>query len=244
MADRLLRRGISSERVRVIHNWCDDENVRPTSPMENPLRRQWGLEGKFVVGYSGNLGRAHEFMTVLSASEKLKTNPNIIFVLIGGGHHFDAFARCVKERGLEQKYRFFPYQDQKLLSYSLCVSDVHWISLRPELEGLIVPSKFYGIAAAGRPIIAITAKDGEIARLIEKHACGVIVEPGNGEALADAIMKLFNGQESRVSMRVRARSMLDGEFNRQSAFQQWRNALEPFLIGCSAAEQPNGVSAS
>ena len=148
---------------------------------------EWGLGDKFVVGYSGNLGRAHEFDTVLAAAERLRHAPRIVFLFIGGGQRMDDLARIVKARGLDATFRFVPYQDRTLLTHSLGVPDIHWISLKPAVEGMIVPSKFYGIAAAGRPIIAITARDGELARLVLEHECGLVVEPGQAEALADAI---------------------------------------------------------
>jgi glycosyltransferase involved in cell wall biosynthesis len=229
MADRLVGRGIPADRIQVIHNWCDDDSVRPIEPSENPLRREWGLEDKFVVGYSGNLGRAHEFATVLEASEHLKADDRIVFVLIGGGHQFEAFARAVKERGLERMYRFMPYQHQNALRYSLGVADVHWISLRPDLEGLIVPSKFYGVAAAGRPIIAIGAKNGELSRLIDRHACGFTVAPGDADAFLRALALLSSDAESRAAMGARARAMLDENFSRRLAFQRWHGILDMVL---------------
>jgi hypothetical protein len=85
-----------------------------------------------------------------------------------------------------------------LLKYSLEVPDAHWISLKPQLEGLIVPSKFYGIAVAGRPSLAITAKDGEIAQLVEQHGCGIIIAPGDAKAPADALIQ-FSGDATRVA---------------------------------------------
>jgi glycosyltransferase involved in cell wall biosynthesis len=77
-----------------------------------------------------------------------------------------------------------------MLKFSLGVADVHWLSLKPAVEGLIVPSKFYAIAAAGRPIIAICSKDGEIARRIRQHRCGDVVAPGDIEALVKAILRV------------------------------------------------------
>src|SRR6266571_2155115 len=139
MAERVRLRGIPSDRVHVIPNWSDDEEICPVSHADNPLRRAWGLEDKFVVGYSGNLGRAHEFNSILSAAERLRDHPRILFVLIGGGHQFDQLAHRVEKRGLQQMFRFMPYQGQALLKYSLNVPDVHWLSLKPELEGLMVP---------------------------------------------------------------------------------------------------------
>ena len=84
--------------------------------------------------------------------------------------------------------------------------------MRPELEGLIVPSKFYGIAAAGRPIIAVTAKNGEIANLVKTYDCGVVVEPGNPDELAKVITDLSSDVTARATMGRRARAMLEVTF--------------------------------
>src|SRR4029077_14041456 len=108
---------------------------------------------------------------------------------IGGGHQMAQLVTKAHERGLTN-VQVRGYQDQTALHFSLSVPDVHWVSLRPELEGLIVPSKIYGIAAAGRPIIAICAKDGEISRLVEQHQCGVIIEPGDVDTLVESIQQL------------------------------------------------------
>lgn len=226
MAERVQALGVAPGLVHVIHNWSDDEQISPLTHTENMLRREWGLEGKFVVGYSGNLGRAHEFETVLAASELLRSSPQIIFIFIGGGHLIKKLVQAVKQRGLEQSFRFFPYQDQALLKYSLCAADVHWISLRPEMEGLIVPSKFYGIAAAGRPVIAITARDGEIARLVKQYECGLVIEPGDAGSLAETL-NLLSADEKRIAeMGRRARAMLDASFTSREAFKQWAQLLE------------------
>jgi colanic acid biosynthesis glycosyl transferase WcaI len=224
-AKLILSHGLPADRVNIIHNWSDDEEIFFVGNAENTLRKEWGLSGNFVVGYSGNLGRTHEFQTVLAVSERLKHNHHIVFLFIGGGHHLDELARQVERRGLDQTYRFVPYQDDAALKYSLSVPDVHWISLRPEFEGLIVPSKFYGIAAAARPMIAVTAKDGELARLIEQHQCGLVVEPGNVDALEKAITLLSADDERRTAMGARARGMLDAHFTRRQAFELWRNLL-------------------
>jgi glycosyltransferase involved in cell wall biosynthesis len=90
----------------------------------------------------------------------------------------------------------------------------------------MVPSKFYGIAAAGRPIIAITAKDGEIARLVEEHACGLVIEPGNAGALADALLALSSDTPRLSAMGGRARAMLDAHFTRRQAFERWVQVIE------------------
>jgi colanic acid biosynthesis glycosyl transferase WcaI len=226
MAEEVIRHGVPPDRVHIIPNWSDDDQITPVSHSDNPLRCEWGFEDKFIVGYSGNLGRAHEFDTVLAAAEQLKINSRILFLLIGGGKKLDELTHCVKQRGLEQNFRFVPYQDRTLLRHSLGVADVHWLSLKPELEGLIVPSKFYGIAAAGRPVVAITASNGEIARLVRRHGCGVVVEPGDADSLVTALLLLSTDDEKRVAMGTRARAMLDAHFTRQQAFEHWRRVLD------------------
>jgi len=226
MAETLHQRGITDDRIHVIPNWCDDEDIQPLPSISNALRRKWDLGNYFVIGYSGNLGRVHEFDTVLAAAERLRNNSNILFLFIGGGKKFDELARHVRQRSLDHVFRFMPYQDRATLKYSLAVPDVHLVSLRPELEGLIVPSKFYGVAAAGRPLIALTARDGEVARLVRRHDCGLVVEPGDSEALVTAIRHLSENEESLGRMGHRARQMLDTHFSRQHAFNRWSSVLE------------------
>ena len=224
MADKVASRGISRDRIHVISNWCENEII-PVAPSENPLRREWGLENKFVVGYCGNLGRAHEFDTILVAAERLRGNSDIVFMCYGGGYLMDRLAQCVQERGLAN-FKFMGYRDRAVLKFALGVPDVHWISLRPEVEGLIVPSKFYGIAAAGRPVIAICTNDGEIARIVKQYQCGCVVEPGNVGALVDLILQLLADAALRAEMGQRARAVLEAHFSSREALARWRQLLE------------------
>ena len=225
MRDTISSRGIAPDRICVIHNWSDDDRIRPSGGSQNQLRRKWGLQDKFVVGYSGNLGRAHEYQTVLEAS-KLLVDSNIVFLFIGGGHYFNELARTVKAEGLERVFRFLPYQDRGKLNETLNVPDVHWISLRPEVDGFIVPSKFYGIAAAGKPVVAITGRDGEIARLVRENKCGIVIEPGAGDELAATILKLSQDRQQCIAMGKNARAMLDAQFTRNHGFKSWHRVFE------------------
>lgn len=226
MAEIVRARGIAPERVRVIPNWCNDEEIQPIAGADNPLREEWGLRDRFVVGYSGNLGGGHEFETVLAAAERLRNEHRFCFLFIGGGNKFAELACAVHKRGLDHLFRFLRYQERRVLRHSLGVPDVHLISLRPELEGLIVPSKLYGIAAAGRPIIAVTAREGEVARIVRRHNCGIVVEPGEGELLADTLSGLRADPGRLAEMGRRARAMLDARFTRHDAFQRWRSLIE------------------
>jgi colanic acid biosynthesis glycosyl transferase WcaI len=226
MGQKVASLGAPSARIHVIPNWCNDEDIRPLAQADNPLRREWGLDDKFVLGYSGNLGRAHEFATVLAAAERLRADPRMVFLMIGGGKLFEELASAVKARGLDRAFRFMPYQERTMLPYSLGVADAHWLSLNPRLEGLIVPSKFYGIAAAGKPIIVIGDKDGELGRLVRQRGCGIIIAPGDAAALVDALQRLANAPQTVSEMGARARQMLDASFSRQQGFKRWHDLLD------------------
>jgi glycosyltransferase involved in cell wall biosynthesis len=225
MARKVEALGTPAKRIHVIPNWSNDEDIQPIALIDNPLRQVWGLEGKFVLGYSGNLGRAHEFDTVLAAAERLLGDARFVFLMIGGGKRFDELAGIVKQRGLDSSFRFIPYQERQMLGYSLGVPDAHWLSLNPNLEGLIVPSKFYGIASAGKPVVVIADKNGELAKLVQQFACGVVIEPADAGALVSTLLRLSAEPESIAEMGRRAREMLDAHFTRQNGLERWRKLL-------------------
>jgi glycosyltransferase involved in cell wall biosynthesis len=230
MAGHLQEQGIASERITIIHNWAE-EKIRPVAPEENLLRTEWELAGKFVVGYSGNMGRAHEFTTILQAMEWLQEKggegeyKHIVFLFIGGGHYRPWLEQQVKRRGLN-RIVFKSYQPREILSESLNVLDVHLISLLPSMEGLIVPSKFYGIAAAGRPVLFIGDPQGEIGRIIREADCGATINVGEGKMLGERIMKLYRSQELRRRWGRNARKLLEERFDREIALAAWSDLLE------------------
>jgi glycosyltransferase involved in cell wall biosynthesis len=236
MAEHLCKQGIPQDRTRIIANWQDGVLVRPVARSENPLRRAWGLEGKLVVGYSGNLGRVHELATLLDAMNLLQEQAvmgsaaadvgvEVRFLFIGGG----ALERVLRDEIAARRLNnvvLRPYQPRNELSHSLSVADVHLVTLRPEFEGLIVPSKFFGIAAAGRPTLFVGDLDGEIARLIAAHECGVSAPCGDGVALAAAIEALSRDPARREAMGRRARDMFEAYFDKPIAIAQWVEALK------------------
>jgi glycosyltransferase involved in cell wall biosynthesis len=226
MGRKVKTLGAPAERIHVIPNWCNDEDIRLVAPSDNPLRHEWNLDDKFVLGYSGNLGRAHEFETVLAAAERLRNEPRVTFLMIGGGKRFAELSAAVQARGLAGAFRFLPYQARTLLSYSLGAADAHWVSLDPRLEGLMVPSKFYGIAAAGKPIIVIGDPNGELARLVQRHDCGFAIAPGDADTLTATLRRLSETPQTVSEMGTRARQMLDAHFTRRQGLARWRRLLD------------------
>ncbi len=225
MAERVAALGLPRDKIAIIPNWCDDAAIRPIPAGGNSLRREWGFDDAFVVGYSGNLGRAHEIETILGAAQMLRGRRDIQFLFIGGGHLRDALECAVTSRGL-QGFAFKPYQPPEQLAHSLSVADVHWVSLRPELEGLILPSKVYGIAAAGRPIVVVASPDGELARLIGRHDAGIAVRAGDSAGFAAAIVRLADDPAARQRMGRKSRAMVEGACSRTASLRRWTDLIE------------------
>ncbi len=225
MAKRLEAQKIPRERIATIHNWADGVLLRPVDRGTNLLRARWGLGDKFVVAYSGNMGRAHEFQTVLDAADALRAQVNVAFLFIGGGAQKAGLAKAAAERRLSN-VAFKPYQPRDLLDQSLGAADVHLVTLRPQLEGLVVPSKFYGIAAVGRPTIVIGDPDGEIGAVVCAADCGYCVSEGDAASLVAAIVALRDDFPLREQMGGNARRLFDQHFDKPIAIEAWRSLLE------------------
>lgn len=202
MRERIVAQGVPADKVTVIPNWADGDAITPVEHADNPLRHEWGLDGKFVVGYSGNLGRAHEFETILGAAERLKDDPSIVFLFIGGGAQAQSVASAAAARGLEN-LRFQPYQPRAMLKFSLGTADAHLVVLRPELEGLIVPSKTYGCLAAGRAVIFVGDPQGEIGRLVNSTAIGRCCPIGDNVGLARSIAEMAAAGDESIGTAAR-----------------------------------------
>lgn len=223
MREHLERRGIPSDRIRIIENWADADIIEPKSVEASCLRKELGLASKFVVAYSGNLGRAHEYHTLLGAAEAMRTDGDVVFLMIGGGAKMAELRFEVEARGLPN-FVFLPYQSRETLADALAAADVHLACLLPELEGLIVPSKFYGILAAGRPAVFIGDHDGEIARIIDEVRCGAVVRSGDVHALVRALWMLRRA-ELRKDLGTRARQLFLQKYTVARATEQWMNVL-------------------
>lgn len=235
MKSLLQGRRVSS--LVVVPNWADGQAIRPLPAAANPLRAEWNLTGRFVVGYSGNLGRVHESATIIDAAERLRDDASVVFVFIGGGKESDALREAVAQRGLTNVV-FRPYQPREALALSLTLPDVHLVSLRPEFEGMVVPSKVYGVMAAGRPSIFIGDAQGEVACLLREGQCGMTVPMADGAALAQAIVALRDDTARCVAMGEAARRMFDLHFDMPVALARWDRVLSNVAgTRCDVAEK-------
>jgi len=207
-------------KIRMIPNWSDEDAIRPIGKGENPFLREIGLSpSTFIVQYSGNMGLSHGMETIVEAARRLQDMP-VRFLFIGGGGKREKIGKMVADLGLKNVL-FLPYQPKENLRYSLACSDVSLVSLDEGVEGLSVPSKYYGILASGRPVIALMAERSEVAMSVRESGCGYIVPPGNPEALAERIRYLFDHPDAVREMGKKARESVERNYSRRGVAEKY-----------------------
>jgi glycosyltransferase involved in cell wall biosynthesis len=223
MRERFIAKGIAAGRITVIENWALSEPSVLPSRRDNQLLRELGLAGKFVVQYSGNMGVVHDMQAIVDAAVALRADPEIAFLMIGAGNRRVEIERAIAMHRLDN-ITLLPYQPAERLPVSLSAADVALVSLRPELEGLVVPSKLYGVLAVGMPAIFIGDQDGEAARTIRRGTCGVTV--GGGAELATAIQAMRSDAPGRATMGASARRLFEAELRRSFGIAKYEALID------------------
>lgn len=204
MRRRLIEgKGADPGKTIVIHNWADCVAIVP-GPKANAFSREHGLADKFVVMHSGNLGLSQGLEVLVEAAAELRQVPDLEVLLIGEGVKKPALQAQARQLGL-RNIRFLPFQPKERLGESFASADVFVVSLKPGLAGYIVPSKLYGILAAGRPYVAAVEDASEVATITERYDCGLVVPPGKPSALADRLLKLSYDRAVAARMGANAR---------------------------------------
>lgn len=197
------------EKVVVIPNWADGDAIRPLPSANHPLLMEWGLADRFVVQYSGNIGLFHEIRTIVEAAEFL---PDIHFLFLGDGGQLPWLRQHAKEKDL-RNVTLLPFQPKDRLPLTLTACTVSLVTLKEESTGYCVPSKLYGVLAAGKPVIAIMNRGCESARTIERHGCGVVVAPGDSRGLAGVLSDLKNNPAEVATMGQAARAAYEHHYS-------------------------------
>ena len=191
MRRRLIEdKGAPAARTEIIPDWVDTSAISP-GPRRNPFSEAHGLDRAFVVMYSGNLGLSQGLESVVDAARILRDTPDIRFVLVGEGANKAALEARAAALNLPN-VTFLPFVPQEGLRDAFASADVFLVPLQRGMAGYIVPSKLYGILAAGRPYVAAVEEDCEVAVITRTHQCGLVAEPGNAEDLARQI-RVFHG---------------------------------------------------
>ncbi len=209
----LLRaRGVSARKVTIIHNWCDETQLKPAAV--NPaLRRELGFEGLFNVVFAGNMGKGQALSAVLDAAALAASRaPRAQFVFIGGGIDADALERTAKARRLTNVV-FLPRRPMSGIGEVLAQADVLLVHLRDEpLFRITTPSKIQAYLYVGRPVLC--AVRGDAADLVLRAGAGVVCEPESAQSICDAVVKLCGMTQAELDeMGERGRQYYDKELS-------------------------------
>ncbi|MCX7918580.1 MAG: glycosyltransferase family 4 protein [bacterium] len=212
------------DKIHRIHIWSDDRLIQQAFGKPNPYIDQWKLKDKFVISYSGNMGRYHDLETIMAVVKELQVYPDIEFLFIGEGHYKQWMQQFAQDNHLTN-CQFHTYVERAQLGFSLSCAHLGLVSLARGQEGLSVPSKTFGYLAAGVPVIAIMSAKSEIAKVIQEENCGVVVEPGDKVGLLNAILSLYNNQVRLNEMRYNARYAIEKKYNLITAVQAYHTLL-------------------
>jgi len=204
MRERLIEnKGAAPEKTVIIPDWADTRVISP-GPKRNAFSETHGLNDKFVVMHSGNIGLSQSLETVVDAAAQLRAVPDIQIVFVGEGVKKADLQDRAHALGLSN-VSFLPFQPKERLGESFAAADVFVISLQQGLAGYIVPSKLYGILAAGRPYVAAVEDTCEVASITRRHQCGLVAKPSDAGELAEKILTFYRDPGFTASSGARAR---------------------------------------
>jgi colanic acid biosynthesis glycosyl transferase WcaI len=221
MRERLLAQGVPADKIVVRPNWTTEPKATPSDA--EAVREAMGWTSRAVVMFAGNLGLAQGLDVMIDAAVRLQPHQEILFVLVGDGAAKAYLQRKVEALGLSNVI-FQPYRPHEEAQVLVAAADLHVISLAKGLLGTATPGKVYEIMAAGKPFVAAVQEGSEIARLVDEHDCGIRVDPGDGAAMADAILAVRGHGGS--DMGRRGREAFEAAFTREIATEAYRDLLE------------------
>lgn len=223
MNARLEALGVEPSRIELIENWMDTDLVRP---LEGPshFRAEQGWGDRFVVMHSGNVGLSQDLDTLMGAADLLAGELDILFAVVGEGARKEELQAETVRRGLTNLV-FLPFQPEEALADSLGAADIHVVSHERGASGFQVPSKLYGVLAAGKPVLASVDDWAEVALTIEENQCGVRSEPGDPASMAAAIRRLRDDPKL-AQLGRNARLAAETRYSRTRATEAYRHTLE------------------
>ena len=219
----------------MINNWIDEKAICPLPGGNSEVlrfREQYGLDGQFVIMYSGNIGLYYDLEGLIHLTEqfwnaKTPDGRNVVFAFVGAGSVLKKLTDYKNEHGLDHVV-FIPYQDKDRLVYSLNAADVHWCVNAKGIKGVSCPSKFYGIAAAGKPVLGVLGQGSEVRMLIDEIGCGKCAEPGDYGRITENIHWFINhaGSDELKEMGQRGRKYLEQHLTKELSVEKYIEAID------------------
>ena len=227
MANLLIDGGVTSDRISIVPNWADTDKIAPTNGV-NRFREQHQLGQRFIAMYSGNLGLTQRLEEFVETAELLKTRADIMFCFVGRGSQEIALRKLVQTRQLTN-VKFIDYQPQSELTHSLTAADIHLVPLTKLLSRCLMPSKLYGILAAGRPFLTNAPAGSELHAISTHHKVGLTVEPGSTRDIADRILWAADHPAELEIMGHNARQLAESEYTQHRSIAKFREVLQDVL---------------
>lgn len=227
---RVLAKGVKPERVRTIGVWSRADLLTPIPPAQSVARRNHGLQDKLVVMYSGNAGRSHSFDEICGAMLALRDDPQVVFLFVGGGKRAGEVEAFAQSHQLAN-FKRLPYFPLEELNDSLAVGDIHLVSLLPSMAGVVVPSKIYGILAAGRPAVYVGPTESSVAQAILDADAGIVVPPGGTDVLVQGLRRLAADPSERQRLGANGRRYFLEHHERLVCCGQWAGLLQELCAG-------------
>ncbi len=215
----------------VINNWTNEQEIIPLAkdhPRVSAFIRQHGWENKFVVMYSGNLGLYYDLENLISIVPKLKDCKDLVFAFIGEGAMKSKMQEYAAKHGLIESGQvcFLPFQPKEDLKYSLNAADVHLVVNQKGIKGVSVPSKIYGVMAAGKPVMGVLEEGSEAHRLIVESYCGKVAEPQQYDDVASRIRELYELDAFELQrVGQNGRDYLEKYLRRDVSLEKYRQLL-------------------
>ena len=185
-------------RYSCINNWSNEKEIYPLNPDNEDVvafKKKYDLDKKFVIMYSGNIGLYYDLENLIKVIAKFKNEKEVVFAFVGDGTVLNGLKKY-KEQNILENVIFIPYQEKADLIYSLNAGDVHWVVNAKGIKGISVPSKLYGVMAAGKPVLGVLDKGSEARLIIEESNCGYVTEPGNYEEVENIITRFIDERET------------------------------------------------
>jgi glycosyltransferase involved in cell wall biosynthesis len=237
MADRIAQKHVLPERIVTIPVWSRRDGIYPTPRAANPFRKALGLGDAFVAMYSGNLGLAHSFDEFLEAARRLRDRSDVVFLFVGGGPRLKEITAAQEQEGMTN-IRVLDYVARDQLHQSLSLADVHLISMRPEMTGIVVPGKLYGAMAASRPAIFVGPEHCEPADTIRGAGCGFAIRSGDVDGVTAALDLLSSDLSVGRRMGERGRSALIAHHEVRLCCNHWYELIRE-VVARPRSENPS-----
>ena len=219
---------LDPESITVIPNWADCDAITPLPRESNPFRLSEGLQDKFLVMHSGNMGLTQRLDVLVKATQSTYWPSSAVLLLVGDGAAKSELVRQANA-GDSQRIRFLPYQPREALSQSLSAADLHVVSMHENIAGCLCPSKLYGILAAGRAVLAITSEATDLYRVVKNHGLGWCCVPGDSDEIAKTVAEASSCSDRLNQASQEARRVACQRYDRRVAHKDFATLLSAVI---------------